>query len=133
MIHIRNLPETHVPDLQREVTSYLLYCHHKLLEYEDDDDIDGFNFMVLSEGDLPMLHTRRDSSDQYQSRRPHHHYPTHRLSHHRPLHPRRNFRSNFPLKNPCSSASPPTKSGSQISPLFSPRYQTCTGQSKVYL
>ena len=43
------------PELQREVTSYLLYCRQELLEYEDEEDIDDFNFMVLTEEDIPML------------------------------------------------------------------------------
>ena len=59
MIHISNISDCHLltydPELQREVTSYLLYCHHELLEYADDDDIDDFNFKVLSEADLPIL------------------------------------------------------------------------------
>lgn len=59
MIHIRNLNDchllTHTPELQREVTSYLLYCRQELLEYEDEDDLDDFNFMVLDEEDLPTL------------------------------------------------------------------------------
>ncbi len=59
MIHIRKLPDCHLltdnPELQREVTSYLLYCRQELLEYEDEEDIDDFNFTVLSEEDLPML------------------------------------------------------------------------------
>jgi len=59
MIHIRNLSDchllTHDPELQREVTSYLLYCRQELLEYEDEEDIDDFNFMILSESDLPIL------------------------------------------------------------------------------
>ena len=57
MIHIRNLSDcillSHDPDLQREVASYLLYCRHELQEYCDEDDIDDFNFMVLTEADLP--------------------------------------------------------------------------------
>ena len=60
MIHIRNLHDchllTHTPELQREVTSYLLYCRYELQEYADDDDIDNFYFMVLTEKDLPILH-----------------------------------------------------------------------------
>ena len=61
MIHIRNLQDCHLishdPDLQREVTSYLLYCRYELLEYEDEEDIDAqdFNFQVLSAEDLPTL------------------------------------------------------------------------------
>ena len=61
MIHIRKLEDchllTHDPDLQREVTSYLLYCRSELLEYEEEEDVDDhdFNFQVLSEEDLPML------------------------------------------------------------------------------
>ena len=59
MIHIRNLQDCHLltndPDLQREVTSYLLYCQYELQEYSDDDDIDDFDFMVLAEADLPIL------------------------------------------------------------------------------
>ena len=59
MIHIRNTSDchllTHDPDLQREVTSYLLYCQYELQEYADDDDLDGFDFMVLAEEDLPIL------------------------------------------------------------------------------
>jgi len=59
MIHIHNLQDchllTHNPELQREVTSYLLYCRHELLEYVDDDDIDDFSFSVLSEADLHIL------------------------------------------------------------------------------
>ena len=55
MIHISNLHDchllTHDPDLQREVTSYLLYCQYELQEYADDD----FDFMVLAEEDLPIL------------------------------------------------------------------------------
>ena len=58
MIHIRNLSDchllTHAPELQREVISYLLYCHHDLQEYEDEDDIDDFDFKVLAEEDLPV-------------------------------------------------------------------------------
>ncbi len=59
MIHIYNISDchllTHDPDLQREVTSYLLYCRWELLEYEDEEDLEDFNFMVLAEEDLPML------------------------------------------------------------------------------
>ena len=59
MIHIRNLQDCtlliHDPELQREVTSYLLYCQYELQEYADDDDIDEFDFMVLTEEDLPIL------------------------------------------------------------------------------
>ncbi len=59
MIHIRNLPDCQLlidsPELYREVASYLLYCRHELLEYEDEEDIDDSNFMVLAEEDLPML------------------------------------------------------------------------------
>ena len=60
MIHIRNLQDchllTHAPELQREVTSYILYCRAALLEYEDEEDLDDFDFMVLSKEDLPMLY-----------------------------------------------------------------------------
>ena len=59
MIHARNLHDCHLlshdPDLQREVTSYLLYCYAELLEYEDKETIDDFNFMVLNKEDLLML------------------------------------------------------------------------------
>ena len=59
MIHINKLSDCHLltydPDLQREVISYLLYCRSELLEYEDEEDIDGFNFMILDEEDIPML------------------------------------------------------------------------------
>ena len=59
MIHIRNLPDchllTHDPDLQREVTSYLLYCRYEIQQYADGDDIDDFDFIVLAEEDLPLL------------------------------------------------------------------------------
>ena len=60
MINIRKLSDchllTHDPDLQREVISYLLYCQYELLEYGDaTDDLDDFNFMVLTEEDLSML------------------------------------------------------------------------------
>ena len=55
MIHIRNLFDchllTHDPDLQREVTSYLLYCQYELQKYADNDE--DFDFMVLTEEDLP--------------------------------------------------------------------------------
>lgn len=55
MIHIRNLHDCHLlahdPDLQREVTSYLLYCRSELLEHEDDVDDQDFNFSVLQESD----------------------------------------------------------------------------------
>jgi len=54
MIHIHNLHDCnlllHDPELFREVTSYLLYCQHELME----DDID-LNFSVLSIEDLPIL------------------------------------------------------------------------------
>ena len=59
MIHIRNLHDcqllTHDPDLQREVTSYLLYCQYEIQEYAYDDE--DFDFVVLAEEDLHMLHT----------------------------------------------------------------------------
>ena len=61
MIHIRNLQDCHLlshdPDLQREVTSYLLYCQYELQEYADDDDsgTQDFDFVVLAETDLPIL------------------------------------------------------------------------------
>ena len=59
MIHIHNISDchllTHDPELQREVISYLLYCQYELQEYADDDDIDDFNFSVLSAEDLPIL------------------------------------------------------------------------------
>lgn len=59
MIHIRNLPDCQLiidsPELYREVTSYLLYCRAELLEYEDEDDVDDFNFIILRKEDLPML------------------------------------------------------------------------------
>ena len=58
MIHIRNISDCHLidnPELFREVISYLLYCRYELLEYEDEDDIDDFNFMVLTEADLHIL------------------------------------------------------------------------------
>ena len=59
MIHIHNLSDTailiHDPELQRAITSYLLYCKYELLEYADEEDIDDFNFIVLSEEYLPML------------------------------------------------------------------------------
>ena len=59
MIHIRNLSDchllTHDPDLQREVTSYLLHCQWELQEYVGDDEDQDFNFSVLSAEDLPML------------------------------------------------------------------------------
>ncbi len=61
MIHIRNIPDTAIlidnPELYREATSYLLYCRMELLEYEDEEDIDGhdFNFQILNEEGLPML------------------------------------------------------------------------------
>jgi len=57
MIHIHTPEDCSLidnPELQREVSSYLLYCRMELLEYEDEDDID-LNFMVLEEEDLPML------------------------------------------------------------------------------
>ena len=61
MIHIRNLQDCHLlrhdPDLQREVTSYLLYCQYELQEYADDDDLEYFDFVVLAEEDLHMLQT----------------------------------------------------------------------------
>ncbi len=54
MIHIRNLSDchllTHDPELQREVTSYLLYCR-----YEVQDDDPDLSFTVLSEEDLSVL------------------------------------------------------------------------------
>ena len=57
MIHIRKLSDcqllTHNPDLQREVTAYLLYCRYELQEYADNPE--DFDFMVLAEADLPML------------------------------------------------------------------------------
>ncbi len=58
MIHIRNISDchllTHDPELFREVVSYLLYCQYELQEYgEDPDDIDSFNFVVLTEANLP--------------------------------------------------------------------------------
>ncbi len=59
MIHIRNLHDchllTHDPELQREVTAYLLYCCHELQEYEDDPDLQNFSFSILSESDLSIL------------------------------------------------------------------------------
>ena len=61
MIHIRNLHGchliTHDPELQREVTSHLLYCRMELLEYEDEEDIDDhdFNFLILDEKNIHML------------------------------------------------------------------------------
>ncbi len=62
MIHIRNLQDCHLlidnPELQREVTSYLLYCQYELLEYEDDPDSQDFSsfvFSVLQESDLSIL------------------------------------------------------------------------------
>ena len=58
MIHIRKLQDchllTHDPDLQREVTSYLLYCKYELQEYDDDPD---FNFSVMSSKDIPTIRT----------------------------------------------------------------------------
>ena len=58
MIHIRNISDCHLidnPELQREVTSYLLYCQYELLEYEDDPDLQNFNFSILSEPDPSIL------------------------------------------------------------------------------
>jgi len=61
MTHIRNLSDCDQlidnPELYREVTSYLLYCHHELQMYADEDDPDSqdFNFSVLQAEDLPML------------------------------------------------------------------------------
>lgn len=59
MMHIRSLPDTEAlqdnPELYREVAAYLLYCRLEILEYEDEEDIDDFSFMVLEEEDLPML------------------------------------------------------------------------------
>ena len=61
MINIQNLSECDQliddPELQREVTSYLLYCHHELQMYTDEDDPDSqdFRFSVLAHEDLPML------------------------------------------------------------------------------
>jgi len=57
MIHISNITDCHLidnPELRREVTSYLLYCRHELLEYEDEEDVDDhdFNFMVLGKKDV---------------------------------------------------------------------------------
>lgn len=58
MIHVHTLADTHqlthTPELCREVTSYLLYCRHELLEYGDEEEND-FNFLVLSEEDVPLL------------------------------------------------------------------------------
>ena len=59
MIHIRSISDchllTHTPELQREVTNYLLYCQYELQEYADEDEDQDFNFMVFAEEDLPML------------------------------------------------------------------------------
>ena len=61
MIHIRNLDDTrlltHNPELCREVTSYLLYCRHELLEYGDEEELEDhdFNFLVLAEEDTTLL------------------------------------------------------------------------------
>ena len=62
MIHIHNISElqdchllTHNPDLQREVTSYLLYCRYEIQQYCGEDDDISLNFMVLAEADLPIL------------------------------------------------------------------------------
>ena len=58
MIHIRNINDCHLidnPELSREVISYLLYCQYELLEYEDDPDLQHFNFSILSASDLPIL------------------------------------------------------------------------------
>lgn len=58
MIHIHYLDDTHLlthnPELYREVTSYLLYCRHELLEYGDEEELE-VNFLVLSEEDVPLL------------------------------------------------------------------------------
>ena len=61
MIHIHSLDDTHLlthnPELCREVTSYLLYCRHELLEYSDEEELEDhdFNFLVLSEDDVSVL------------------------------------------------------------------------------
>jgi len=59
MINIRNLPDTDFfinnPELQREVTSYLLYCQYEIQQYADEDDDHDFNFQILDAEDLPML------------------------------------------------------------------------------
>jgi hypothetical protein len=61
MIHIRNISDTDLlnnnPELYREVTSYLLYCRHELLEYDAEDDVGDhdFNIMDFGEKDFPML------------------------------------------------------------------------------
>ncbi len=56
MIHIHNLHDCnlllHDPELQREVTSYLLYCQYESMEDDDHD----FSFSVLSADDLSVLH-----------------------------------------------------------------------------
>jgi len=43
------------PELQREVSSYLLYCQFEIQQYGDEDDDFEANFIVLSEEDLSML------------------------------------------------------------------------------
>lgn len=59
MFHIRCMDDLDAirddPELQREVTSYLLYCQYEIQQYADEDDDFDFNFMVLNEEDLPML------------------------------------------------------------------------------
>jgi hypothetical protein len=70
MTHIRNLPDCQLlidnPELYREVTSYLLYCRQELLEYEDENDIDDFNFQILDEADLAMLNDLGPSEETVQ-------------------------------------------------------------------
>ena len=61
MIHISNLHDLSQiqddPELYREVASYLLYCRHELLEYEDEEDVDeqDFSFSVFQGNDLVRL------------------------------------------------------------------------------
>lgn len=48
MIQINNMADLDAirddPELYREVASYLLYCRHEMLEYEDEEDVDAHDF-----------------------------------------------------------------------------------------
>lgn len=59
MIHISNMADLdairHDPELYREVASYLLYCRHEMLEYEDDEDGHDFQLSVFQDDDLVRL------------------------------------------------------------------------------